>query len=116
MNKNLNSPHMRDGDCYYCNLPTSSIAGNPAQWPLWFCHADDPGVTKAHHTGCVTARLNRVEKLEKGLKPFAKFGKRLMDGRRGIPKTGAWFGLDCGEPTEAVITIEHFKKAIKLVP
>ncbi len=57
----------------------------------------------------------KEQKLLDALKPFAKFGKRLLDGRAAVPETGAWYGLDSGCPTEATLDIEHFKAAIKLV-
>lgn len=43
--------------CYYCQEPCNSLAGNPNLWPIALCHADDPGVVKWHHTGCVSSRL-----------------------------------------------------------
>jgi hypothetical protein len=43
--------------CYYCGEPCNSLAGNPNLWPLAFCHRDEPGKVKWHHTGCVTERL-----------------------------------------------------------
>lgn len=46
-----------DGWCYYCGEMTNHLAGNPGKWPLLFCHGDKPGVTRWHHTGCVTERL-----------------------------------------------------------
>lgn len=49
----------QDGLCYYCGKMTSSIAGNPSEWPLMFCHSDEPGKMKHHHTGCVTQLLNQ---------------------------------------------------------
>lgn len=52
-----------DGPCYYCMKPTNSLAGNPSQWPLLFCHADDPGKVKPHHVGCVSERLKERDRL-----------------------------------------------------
>lgn len=52
------------------------------------------------------------------LVPFAKFGKRLMDGRTGTPLSGPlafapWYDLD---KTQGVtLDIEHFKAAIEIV-
>jgi hypothetical protein len=43
--------------CYYCGEACNALHGNPGLWPLPFCHRDDPGVTKWHHTSCVTKRL-----------------------------------------------------------
>lgn len=48
--------------CYYCGEPCNSLLGNPGLWPLAFCHADDPGVVKFHHTHCVTRRLAEDKK------------------------------------------------------
>lgn len=47
--------------CYYCGKPCNNLAGNPDLWALRFCHADDPGVTKSHHTGCVRQRLRTAD-------------------------------------------------------
>lgn len=51
------APQGHAAPCYYCGEPCDSYAGNPAKWPIPLCHADDPGVVKWHHTGCVSARL-----------------------------------------------------------
>lgn len=48
----------QDGPCYYCGKPTNSFVANPGLWPVFLCHAEDPGVTKAHHEGCVMERLD----------------------------------------------------------
>lgn len=46
-----------DGVCEFCGDPTNSYHGNPGLWPLRFCRPDGTGVTKVHHTKCVTERL-----------------------------------------------------------
>lgn len=54
------APGHREGHgkpCYYCGEPCNDLAGNPGLWSLGFCHADDPGRVKWHHTECVTSRL-----------------------------------------------------------
>lgn len=43
--------------CYYCQKPCDSMSGNPSEWPIPLCHADEPGVVKWHHIGCVSERL-----------------------------------------------------------
>ena len=53
----------RDGMCYYCGKMTVGCAGNPGEWPVMLCHADDPGVVKHHHVRCVSERLAEVERL-----------------------------------------------------
>ena len=58
----------KDSNCYYCGEMTDSLIGNPSKWSLFFCHKDEPGKVKAHHTGCVIQRLNDYEKLEKIIK------------------------------------------------
>lgn len=50
-----------------------------------------------------------VEKDTEAIKPLAVYYRRLIDGRRGYPTSGALWSLDCGEPTEATITIENMK-------
>ena len=52
---------MDDGPCYYCGEQTNSWSGDPGLWPLRFCHSDDPGKSKWHHTACVTGRLAAAE-------------------------------------------------------
>lgn len=47
-----------DGPCFYCGEMTSSYAGDPGRWPLRFCQRDGTGITRYHHTRCVTDRLN----------------------------------------------------------
>lgn len=56
-----------DDPCIYCGEPTESYAGNPSRWPLWFPEAAEPGVIKAHHAGCVIARLGERERLRGAL-------------------------------------------------
>lgn len=51
----------RDGPCYYCHLPTSSLAGDPGLWPVVLCHPDEPGVPKIHHERCVSERLHETK-------------------------------------------------------
>ncbi len=46
-----------DKPCYYCGEPTNAFAGNPGRWPVALPHADEPGVVKWHHGGCVSRRL-----------------------------------------------------------
>jgi hypothetical protein len=46
-----------DGPCFYCDRQTSSLAGDPGEWPLVFCQPDGTGVVRWHHTRCVTNRL-----------------------------------------------------------
>lgn len=48
--------------------------------------------------------------LRKALEPFAKFGKKLI-GRRQVPTSGVWQGLDSGCDGEVSIDIEHFQAA-----
>lgn len=57
-----------DGRCYYCGEQTNTLIGDPSMWAMRFCHADDPGVVKYHHTGCVTERLKRLERAEEALR------------------------------------------------
>ena len=55
-----------DGEpCYYCGKPISAIAADPGLWGIPLCHADEPGVIKPHHIGCVVDRLIPAEQLEK---------------------------------------------------
>ncbi len=58
----LTEPH--DGPCHYCSRTTNSLAGNPSEWPLMFCHEEDPGRSKHHHVGCVTKKLRSAEAAE----------------------------------------------------
>jgi hypothetical protein len=43
--------------CYFCGRACNALAGNPGEWPIPLCHADEPGVVKWHHTSCVQERL-----------------------------------------------------------
>lgn len=76
-------------------------------------------ITREGHADEFSTISTRVRKrrneLLAALFPFAKFGKRLMDGRSQVPQSGAWYGLDSGCETEATLDIEHFKRAIELV-
>jgi hypothetical protein len=47
--------------CYYCGKPCNCLIGNPNAWPIPLCHADEPGVVKWHHTGCVAERCDRAD-------------------------------------------------------
>ncbi|MCC6360644.1 MAG: hypothetical protein IT450_18040 [Phycisphaerales bacterium] len=53
----------RDGPCYYCGEMTEKHAGNPSRWPVYLCHADEPGVAKPHHAGCVSERLAQRDRM-----------------------------------------------------
>jgi hypothetical protein len=46
-----------DGPCFYCGEWTNGYAGDPGLWPLQFCQPDGTGVTRFHHTRCVSSRL-----------------------------------------------------------
>lgn len=46
--------------CYYCGELCDSFAGNPGKWPIILCHKDAPGVSKAHHSACISSRLELV--------------------------------------------------------
>jgi hypothetical protein len=46
-----------DGPCFYCGEQTVRYAGDPGLWPLYFCQPDGTGITRIHHTRCVTSRL-----------------------------------------------------------
>jgi hypothetical protein len=49
--------------CYYCKEPCDALAGNPGLWPIPLCHADEPGVVKWHHIGCVSDRLREYDRI-----------------------------------------------------
>lgn len=51
------SPQGHGDPCYYCGKPCNGFAGNPGEWPIPLCHADDPGRVKWHHIDCVSSRL-----------------------------------------------------------
>lgn len=51
-------PPPPDGECFYCGEKTESLAGDPGRWPLQFCHPDGTGISRFHHTRCVTDRLS----------------------------------------------------------
>ncbi len=53
-----------DALCYYCGEKCNSLAANPFVWPIPLSHADDPGVVKWHHIGCVSDRLHSAARLE----------------------------------------------------
>lgn len=52
-----------DTRCAYCGEYTEPLAGNPGKWPLHFSHADGTGLVRAHHTRCVTQRLEEWDGL-----------------------------------------------------
>ena len=51
--------------CYYCGKPVDNLSANPSQWGIPLCHSDEPGKVKPHHIGCVSSRLEEIEKLKK---------------------------------------------------
>lgn len=53
--------------CYYCGHMTDELSGNPSKWPIPLCHADDPGVPKYHHIGCVQERLSESAEVYKAI-------------------------------------------------
>lgn len=53
----INLPQGHDEPCFYCGEPCEAFAGDPGRWPLGFCQPDGTGITRWHHTRCVTARL-----------------------------------------------------------
>ena len=52
--------------CVFCGEPTNSLAGNPGEWPLWFCEADGSGFARVHHVSCVQDRLSELKGLDEG--------------------------------------------------
>jgi len=56
--------HGHNEPCYYCKKPCNSLTGNPSQWPIPLCHADDPGRVKYHHIGCVSERLRERDEAQ----------------------------------------------------
>ncbi|MCK1503898.1 hypothetical protein [Bradyrhizobium sp. 18] len=59
-NRSADSRDEPDGPCFYCGEATSSYAGDPGRWPLRFCQRDGTGITRYHHTRCVTDRIHDV--------------------------------------------------------
>lgn len=45
---------------------------------------------------------------------LAHFGDSLFNGRSHVPPSGAYYALDCGEPSEAELTVELFKTCQRL--
>ena len=77
--------------CHYCGELCSSVAGNPARWPIPLCHSDEPGVVKWHHVGCVSARLARLAALE--APPVVPEGWEVCNDLN-IPGRWGWFGTN----------------------
>lgn len=65
-----------DEPCYYCGMLCNSFIGNPSMWPIPLCHSDEPGKVKWHHTGCVSLRLDKLQKMEE---MFAAMDKSYND-------------------------------------
>lgn len=88
--------HGHEQPCYYCGEPCDGFAANPSRWPLPLPHADEPGVDKWHHTGCVLERLH-ASNLRPGLERASEVGvpTRAMPspslGRDPPPREGLGF-------------------------
>jgi len=67
--------------CYYCGEPCNGFAGDPGLWPLAFCHRDEPGVMKWHHSRCVTRRLVENQPPEKGVVEAAQSLIAALDSK-----------------------------------
>lgn len=53
--------------CYYCGEACNPLAGNPGFWPVVVCFKEEPGVPKACHSACVSARLSENAALRERL-------------------------------------------------
>src|SRR5260370_18158769 len=74
----LPMPEGHGEPCYYCGKLCDNLAGNPGLWPIALSHADDPGVTKWHHAGCVSSRLEAP--------PLPEDIAGLIERARGYPE------------------------------
>lgn len=57
------TPEMAQEWCCLCGVELERLAGNPSLWPIHFPHPEEPGVTRAHCTGCVTTRMADLDRL-----------------------------------------------------
>lgn len=88
--RSLAAPQVPEGHnepCYYCGEPCDSVAGDPSRWPLGFPHADDPGVVKYQHVGCVVSRLDAP----------APQGVELETTPDELAEIDGWLSLPSGE-------------------
>jgi hypothetical protein len=80
---NVEAAHMNDGPCYYCRVPTESLSANPGRWPLFFSHADAPGVAKPHHMACVQGRMELGEQLRAAWDKLRELGVGYRENLAG---------------------------------
>jgi hypothetical protein len=66
--------------CHYCGAPCDNLAANPGLWAVGLCHADEPGVVKWHHIGCVSAKLADGQKADVEVQEIV--GKYVADNER----------------------------------
>jgi hypothetical protein len=65
--------------CYYCGNLCNSLTGRPSLWPIPLCHADEPGLVKWHHIGCVSERLEQNEARGEAIRQIANGCEDPMD-------------------------------------
>lgn len=75
--------------CVYCGKPCSSLAGNPALWPMYFPEPDGTGKCQAHHTGCVIERLQSLTAAKAELDEARQTGEAAVDAAL-IAQTSAY--------------------------
>lgn len=86
----MNIENKNNINCYYCKTPTNELSANPSDWPLCFCHEDEPGIVKSHHVKCVTERLKELEKKDIIIKNLEERVKKYM---AKYPNGGPYCGI-----------------------
>jgi hypothetical protein len=93
-----------DEPCYFCGEKTNSVAGNPAEWPLFFPEADKPGVVRPHHMGCVFKRLGeRNEAIALAQRVHAEWRPH----ERSMVAYGGWICRACDNAADECGEIAH---------
>jgi hypothetical protein len=98
------------GPCYYCGKATNPLACNPSEWPIHYCHREEPGVAKAHCTACVSERTHNYGTAMDVLKDMCDAEEEIR--KMAAPLIGEWeaYGDSYGVPCIETVVEELVKR------